>query len=216
MSTNAIRFVLPLVIVMEIICGRARANENATPVEITRQADAPRNRVWLLARDGVSVYDKAAPDRVARVPLPHWMWIGAPYGCPPALALGPKGEALITSNVVPTLWRVDPGTLAVTEHALALDADTDKEIGFTSLAWSAKHGAFYAVSAFHGSVWRIDPLLTRAQKITASAPAGKACGRTPQSPVFPERAIVPLVGFLFALLVRLAIPERVEEDPAKT
>lgn len=213
MSMKAIGVLLSLIIVLEAACGLARADGDAA-VNLRRQVDAARNRVWLLAPDGVSVYDEAAPDRVTRVPLPNWLWVGEPYGCPPDLALGPKGEAVITSNVLPTLWRVDPRTLAVTEHALALDADADKEIGFASLAWSAKHGAFYAVSAFHRSVWRIDALLTHAQKIAQSAPVGKACGRTPRPPVFPERAVVPLVGFLFALLIRLMIPSSVEEDPA--
>ncbi|MGB7543621.1 MAG: hypothetical protein WBM28_16595 [Burkholderiales bacterium] len=212
MSTSAIRSLLSLVIVLEAVCGPVRADGDAA-LDVRRQVDAARNRVWLLTRDGVSVYDKAAPDRVTRVPLPNWLWIGEPYGCLPALALGPKGEAVITSNVLPTLWRVDPRTFAVTEHALALDADPDKEVGFTGLTWSAKHGAYYAVSAFHGSVWRIDTLLTRAQKIAQSAPAGKACGRAPRPPVLPGRALVPLAGFLFALLIRLMIPSRVEEDP---
>lgn len=214
MSTNAVRFSFPLIIVFAAACsGPLYADENAAP-GVRRQVDAARNRVWLLARDGVSVVDKAAPDRVTRVPLPNWLWIGEPYGCPPGLALGPKGEAVITSDVLPTLWRIDPATLAVTEHALALDADTDKEIGFASLAWSAKHGAFYAAGASDGSRWRVDPLLKRAQKIGISEAAGRACGAAPQPPTVPGRALVPVIGFLFALLIRLLIPGSVEEDPA--
>ena len=90
--------------------------------------DPERSRVWLLAREGVFVYDLSRPERVP-VPLPGWLTVDAPYSCPPDLALGPKGEALITSNTVPTLWRIDPDSLAVTVHPLLLDADTDQGRG---------------------------------------------------------------------------------------
>jgi len=75
------------------------------------------------------------------VPLPGWLYAGEPYGCAPDLALGPKGEALISSDVVPVLWRVDPETLAVTQHTPWLDADADKDIGFTALAFSREQDA---------------------------------------------------------------------------
>src|SRR5881396_1575300 len=73
------------------------------------QSDPPRQRAWQLTGDGVLAGDAA-------VPLPGWIRAEESYACPPELAVGPKGEAVITSNVVPTLWRVDPETLAVTEH----------------------------------------------------------------------------------------------------
>jgi hypothetical protein len=80
----------------------------------------------VLTEEGLALYDVKAPKRVA-IPLPEWVVIGKGYGCLPDLALGPGGEAVITSNAVPTLWTVDPETLAVAVHPLALDADTDKE-----------------------------------------------------------------------------------------
>ncbi len=175
MSTSATRFLLPLIIVSAAGCGAGPGEENAA-VEVRHQVDAARNRVWLLTRDGVFVYDKAAPDRIARVPLPNRLRAGEPYGCLPGLALGPKGEAVVSSGVLPTLWRVDPQTLAASAHGLALDADAGREVGFTALAWSAEHGAFFAASASHGSLWRIDPLLAQAQKVELSAPIAGACG----------------------------------------
>ena len=122
------------------------------------QPSAVRDRPWHLTPDGV-VAGKTA------VPIPGWVLAGASYACAPELAVGPKGEAVITSNVLPTLWRVDPVTLAVTEHPLALDADTDKDVGFSRLVYSPKHAAFFAVSSAHGTLWRIDTQLKRAQKI---------------------------------------------------
>jgi hypothetical protein len=139
------------------------------------RVDPERSRVWLLARESVFVYDLSRRESVS-VPLPGWLLVDAPYSCPPDLALGPKGEALITSNTLPTLWRIDPESLAVTVHPLVLDADTDKDVGFSALAYSPQHGAFLAASYAHGSLWRIDSLLERAQKISLSAPIREACG----------------------------------------
>ena len=118
-------------------------------------------RAWQLTRDGVMA-------GATSVSIPGWILAEEPYACPPELAVGPKGEAVITSNVVPTLWRIDPETLAVTEHPIALDADRDRDVGFSRLAYSPRHGAYFAVSAAHGSLWRIDTQLQRAEKLGAT------------------------------------------------
>ena len=54
-------------------------------------------------------------------------------------------------------WRIDPETLTVSKHEPVLNADTDKDVGFTGLVYSAEEDAFFAVSDF-GALWRIDPL----------------------------------------------------------
>jgi hypothetical protein len=149
-------------------------HEDGLPI-LRFHKDAVRDRGWILTRAGVLVFDFKTRQTTAHVRLPEWVWAGEAFSCPPDLTLGPKGEALISSNVVPTLWRVDPVTLAVTRHQPVLDADTDKDVGFTGLAYSAEQGAFFAVSHF-GALWRIDPLFRRAQKIELSAPIPKACG----------------------------------------
>jgi hypothetical protein len=163
--------------------GVAAPNDAARAAPRARyQVDAERNRVWLLTRDGVLLYDAAA-GRFAPG-LPDWQWLDAPYGCLPDLALGPGGEAVVTSNVLPTLWRVDPETLAVTVHPLSLDADADKDVGFSALVYSPEQGAYFAVSGLQGSLWRIDPRLGTARKIPLSAPVPAACGVT-----MPRQAI---------------------------
>ena len=134
---------------------------------IRHRSDAARERVWVLNHDGVSIVDLAKATRVA-VALPDWLRIGAEHGCLPDLALGPNGEALITSNVVPTLWRIDADSLAVSVHRPVLDADTDRDIGFSGLVYSARHAAYFATSYPHGSVWRIDGRLERASKLPLS------------------------------------------------
>ena len=119
---------------------------------------AQGKRAWQLTRDGVMAGNTP-------VSIPEWILAAEPYACPPELAVGPKGEAVVTSNVVSTLWRIDPETLAVTEHPLTLDADAGRDVGFSSLVYSPRHAAYFAVSAAHGSLWRIDTQLQRARKI---------------------------------------------------
>jgi hypothetical protein len=140
--------------------------------------DPLRNRMWILTPDGVFVYDVRTPKTIVEVALPSWQSVDDAYSCLPDLALGPRGEAVVTSNIVPTLWKIDPDSLAVSVHELALDADKDKDVGFSGLAYSVQHGAFFAVSGMHGSLWRIDPLLSKGQKISLPAPVREACAIT--------------------------------------
>lgn len=139
------------------------------------QVDSARNRVWSLTQDGVFLVELERPGRIA-LALPDWVAAHAQYGCMPDLALGPRGEAVITSNVLPTLWRIDPDTLVVSVHRPVLDADGDKDIGFSGLVYSREHGAFFAASYGHGSLWRIDPRLERAQRVSTSAAVPGVCG----------------------------------------
>lgn len=134
----------------------------------------PPARTWHLSPTGVNVLDGRTGKRVAEVALPDWQWAGEPYSCDPAIAVGPGGEALVTSDVVPTLWRIDPVSLVVTMHQPVLDADSDREMGFTGLVYSGAHAAYFGVS-YDGSLWRIDPLLRRAQKVALDAPVPGAC-----------------------------------------
>lgn len=129
------------------------------------------DRVWQLTRNGVVVQDAG---RTTRVPLPDWVYAGPRFGCAPVLAVGPDGEAVVTSDVVPTLWRVDPRTLAVTRHELKLESDNDKDVGFVDLAWEEKQGAYFAASTADGALWRIDRDLKAARKVGARLP-GVTC-----------------------------------------
>src|SRR4051794_5174373 len=138
-----------------------------------QQFDTARERVWWLTSDGVVVKNLRAMERTA-VPIPGWTWVGAAWGCLPDLALGPRGEALVTSNVLPIVWKIDPVTLKVTEHPLVLDADADKDLGFSGLTYSAEHDAYFAVSGGHGTLWKIDADLTRGEKVALSVPVN-AC-----------------------------------------
>ena len=119
-------------------------------------------RTWSLGRDGVHAPGSAG---IQLIVLPGWHWASEGYTCPPTLAVGPAGEAVVTSNVIPTLWKVHPVTLRVTAHPLELDSDREKDIGFSALRYVPGENAWIAFSAAQGSTWRIDANFTRAQKL---------------------------------------------------
>ena len=132
-----------------------------------------RGRTWLIEGNALYLEEARKPRRA--VELPAWQWAGRPYACAPDIAVGPRGEVVVTSNVLPVLWKVDPDTLAVSTHRVELDADADKDVGFSALVYSERHGAYLGVSELTGTLWRIDPLLRRAQKVALSEPLYGAC-----------------------------------------
>ena len=140
----------------------SQAEPNASLV-LRYQVDAGRDHSWWLTRDGVLLHSAARPRKV--IALPGWLWAADPH-CPPDLTLGPNGEAVVTSNVVPILWRIDSDTLAVTVHELQLDSDAGRDVGFVALGYSAEQAAFFAYSEDQRSVWRIDRQLRRASKVS--------------------------------------------------
>jgi hypothetical protein len=183
MSNGIVSIPTVLLAALFVAIGGCRENTVSPPAPQStidaRQAPSPvlrslidpaRNRVWSLTTEGVFVHDVRTPEKIVEVALPSWSWVRAEYGCPPDLALGPGGEAVVTSNIAAMLWRIDPETLAVSLHELVLDSDNNKDVGFSGLAYSTEHGAFFAISDVHGSLWRIDPLLTTGQKLPLPAP----------------------------------------------
>ena len=130
----------------------------------SRLVDAGRARIWTLTRDGLFLQQVASTERRA-IALPGWVMAGHPFGGEPVLALGPGGDILVTSDVLPVVWRVDQRTLAVHVHPLSLDAHDDKDFGFTSLSYSPRDGAFVAASSAPAARWRINAALTRAERI---------------------------------------------------
>ena len=134
----------------------------ATASLLRYQVDAERERSIWLTREGVQIHSAAA--QPVSVVLPGWIYAGAPH-CPPGLAVGPKGEVIVTSNVVPTLWRIDGATLAVSSRELKLAADQDKDVGFAAVVYSPEQEAFIAYSGVQRSVWKIDATLKTGERI---------------------------------------------------
>lgn len=153
----------------------------ADPVRSRSQPD--RGRTWVIDANRLFLEEARKPRRA--VALPGWQWASDAYACAPDIAISPRGEAVVTSNVLPVVWKIDPDTFAVSVHRLQLDADADKDVGFSGLVYSERNGAYFAVSELHGSVWRIDPLLRRAQKVALAEPVRGACAVSIER---PERA----------------------------
>ena len=152
------------------------AAASADPYRQRQQPD--RARAWVIEANGLFLEEARKPRR--SIDLPGWHWAGEAYACAPDVAIGPRGEAIVTSNVLPVLWKIDPDTLAVSVHRLELDADHDKDVGFSGLVYSERNGAYFAVSELQGSMWRIDPLLRRAQKVAVAGPVRGACSLSVQ------------------------------------
>ena len=167
------RIIRGSVIAAALVASIAQADESVLRV----REDPQRDRRWVLAADGVHLHSRRTGQRLRHIALPGWYWAGEPYSCAPDLAIGPHGEALVTSDVAPVLWRVDPRSLTVSVRELSLEADLHMDVGFTGLAYSPQQRAYLAVS-YAGSLWRIDTGLSQARKIPLSAPMPQACGLT--------------------------------------
>jgi hypothetical protein len=126
------------------------------------QVDPGRDRSWWLTRDGVLLHSAAQPKKF--IALPGWIWADEPH-CPPGIAIGPNGEAVVTSNAVSMIWRIDPQTLAVSVHELDLGKDAGRDVGFVALAYSAEQAGYFAYSANQPAVWKIDRHLARASRV---------------------------------------------------
>ena len=111
--------------------------------------DNSRNRSWRLGDRGVYLEE---PERKQPlyIPLPGRVILDQTITCSSAMTLSSDGAVVVTSNVDPTLWRIDPDTLSVSSHPLRLTTYAEREVGFTGIAFSAAHRAYFAVSSIHG------------------------------------------------------------------
>lgn len=142
-------------------------------LEIVR-ADAQRNRLWVLDPEALTLYDNLNGRRLRRLALPEPFLVGDEYACPPDIALDAAGTVFVSSNVLPVLWRIDPQGFEITRIELALNADTDKDFGFTGLSFAGDDILIAAGSTF-ASLWRIDIRTASATKIASYPAATRAC-----------------------------------------
>jgi hypothetical protein len=137
--------------------------------------DTTRNRLWVLGLDNVYVYDIEKEQLIGQIALPGWTV--ARFICLPDMLLDRTGAALISSNVLSRLWRVDPDSFEVRWHEIRLHGRENWDIGFGSLAF-APDGTLFAVTALAESLWRIDVDRGRADRVELSASIGNACALT--------------------------------------
>jgi hypothetical protein len=150
-----------------------RERPTATKLEVVR-ADPARNRLWVLDLEVISVYDNTNGRRLRRIVLPEWMVLPKKYSCLPDLALDSSGTAFVSSNVLPVLWRIEPQRYEVTRIELALDTDTDKDVGFTGLSF-AGDGTLLAAGAMAAALWQIDTSAASARKIASYPSVASGC-----------------------------------------
>ena len=114
--------------------------------------DAARDRVWVLRLDEVDVYDRRTRQLMRRISLPSWSVADL---CGPGIAFDSSGVALISHNLEPKLWRVDPDMSEVQEHTIRLIGGEKLDVGFGSIVFGTD-GLLYGVASSGHSVWRID------------------------------------------------------------
>jgi hypothetical protein len=150
-----------------------REGPPAVDLQVVR-VDAARNRLWVLDPTGLTLYDNLNGRRLRHIVLPELFLAGAEHICPPDVAFDAAGTVFVSSDVLPVLWRVDPQRFEVTRIELSLDADADKDVGFTGLSF-AGDGIAIAAGATFASLWRIDLHAARASKVASYPGSSRAC-----------------------------------------
>ena len=138
------------------------------------ERDAVRDRIWAIDDGAVMLYDGRTRTLVKKIVLPDWTYVIDKYSCSPDLAVDWAGNVLVSSNVMPALWRIDAETLAVNRIDIVLEYDNDKDVGFTGLL-SVSANELFAISAIHGSLWRIDLHSRSGAKLDLPTPVKGAC-----------------------------------------
>ena len=139
--------------------------------------DSAHERIWVLDLDAVRVYDSSSKRLAHTIPLPRWSV--ARFSCMPDMVLDRTGSAYISSNVQARLWRIDGGTLTVSERDITLQERENWDVGFTALA-PADNGKLLAVTSLAGSFWSIDLDKGIALMAAPSAALQNLCGLTAQ------------------------------------
>jgi hypothetical protein len=118
------------------------------------RVDDARRNVWILATDALYRYERVS-GQTTRYLLPGWIHMSRSFACLPDLVVEPAGTVIASSNVVPSLWRVDPETSRVERLEIQLGAESHRDMGFTGLDL-LNAGVILARSSIDQSVWRID------------------------------------------------------------
>ena len=133
--------------------------------------DAARDRVWVLRLDEVHVYDRQTRRLMRRISLPSWSVADL---CGPGIVFDSSGAALISHNLEPKLWRVDPNVPEVREHTIRLIGGEKLDVGFGSIVFGSD-GFLYGVASSGHSVWRIDIRSASAVQVGREAAVFNEC-----------------------------------------
>ena len=117
------------------------------------RADHQRGRYWVLSNDNIRVYNARDRQLIATITLLGWNVAGGVS--PPDLVLTSAGTALVSSNIVPEFWHIDPDRYTVMRQTVTLLTRENWGVGFSALAFTAE-GTLFGVTAHAGTLWRIN------------------------------------------------------------
>jgi hypothetical protein len=149
----AVSLILPVAFAVATPFAQAQDNSADSPQQVA--LDPARGLRWELRRDSVFVYDIETGALRRRVPLPGATFSASRDSCLPGMILGRLGAVIVSSNVHPRLWRISPARFEV--EVLDIEVGSEKEFGFSALAWGATEGTLYAAASPGRAKWLIDP-----------------------------------------------------------
>jgi hypothetical protein len=126
----------------------------AEPAVLGVKTDSVRGRVWILGGNALYLYQTEG-QRVRRFDLPNWRYVAQPFACPPDFVVESQGTVLVSSNITPTLWRVDPDSGVSTELPIQPLHRQAEDFGFAALEVSPRD-VVWARGAADRSRWVID------------------------------------------------------------
>jgi hypothetical protein len=160
---------------------QASTSQEGLHAVVRAKSDAARGLRWELGWGAVFAYEEASGRFIRRISLADASFSGARGACRPALLLSRSGAVIVSSNIEPVLWRIDPVTFEVRRYDIVPDSDRSKDFGFSALAWDANEKVLYAASAMMGTLWRIDLDAATATKISWSPRIRGECAPAEQA-----------------------------------
>ena len=138
------------------------------------RTDVPRHRIWVLASDALYLYDARSSQLERRFPIDALAQHSSEH-CLPDMAVDRHGNAFVSSAIAPELFRIDATSLELSKREIRVDADEDKDFGFSAITVAGDGETLYAASAMTGALWKIDRVRNTAAKMNLSQPIWGAC-----------------------------------------
>ena len=160
---------------------QASTSQEGLHAVVRAKSDTARGLRWELGWGAVFAYEEASGRFIRRISLADASFSGARGACRPGLLLSRSGAVIVSSNIEPVLWRIDPATFEVRRYDIVPDSDRSKDFGFSALAWDANEKVLYAASAMMGTLWRIDLDAATATKISWSPRIRGECAPAEQA-----------------------------------
>ncbi|MGQ0523563.1 MAG: hypothetical protein ACT4P8_07890 [Betaproteobacteria bacterium] len=140
------------------------------------RTDTARGRVWVLGLDGqVRVYDDRSKKPLRQIALPGWLVVRTQ--CMPDLIFDRTGFVLVSSNVMPWIWRIDADTFEMKVHQIRMPGREGLDFGFSTLALGAK-GNLYGLAPSAQSLWSVDLGNANARPVQSYDPPLEQCTLT--------------------------------------